>query len=438
MYRIALQLRHQAFPELAAGLRSRAVEIADAWMNVVREFMPQMDRLTIQELRNDIPAILEAVAKALASDDEEGLEQLRGIAEQHGFARFISEHDVADIFQEERLLRGVVVIKIEEALGRPVAEAEAASLHATIDVVLQQSVLAMIQRQQQALREAAEGEVKYLAFLSHDLNNNLAVVDAALSRLSRRLERAAGGGAMSQVEGIQAVNSLREAREAIRGTVSGMQRLLEHERLRKAGQAPTLRRVDLCALAQRIARRFEPEAERKRVPIEVRCTPPEADAALQTDEELLGLILQNLLGNAVKFSNRPDRPVAITITRAEGDEQARTKEQVAESGEGRRTAAGGTEGRRPGTRGWCIAIADQGPGITPQQRERLFQAFKRGQGLGQEGVGLGLAIVAQAARLLEAELTVDSAPGAGSTFTVVLPERALSRAGAAVPQMQPG
>src|SRR5690606_34552150 len=106
VYRIALQLRHQAFPELAASLRSRAEEIADDWMNVVREFMPQMERLTVEELRNDIPKILEAVAEALASDDERGLEHLRRVSSEHGFSRFITEHDVTDIFQEERLLRG--------------------------------------------------------------------------------------------------------------------------------------------------------------------------------------------------------------------------------------------------------------------------------------------------------------------------------------------
>jgi K+-sensing histidine kinase KdpD len=67
-------------------------------------------------------------------------------------------------------------------------------------------------------------------------------------------------------------------------------------------------------------------------------------------------------------------------------------------------------------------VSDEGPGIAPEVTQRIFEAFQRGEVHGQSGVGLGLAIAAQAAKLLEATLTVESRVGAGSTFRLALPE----------------
>ena len=71
---------------------------------------------------------------------------------------------------------------------------------------------------------------------------------------------------------------------------------------------------------------------------------------------------------------------------------------------------------------WELSVTDHGPGIAPQHRQRLFDAFARGETHGQPGVGLGLAIAAQAAKLLGGRLTFESEVGAGSTFRVLIPE----------------
>lgn len=406
---LADQFKHRAFPEVAAALRERAAPIADVWMALVREVMPQMERLDLEGLRNSIPLVLEAVAAALASAEHEGLEEVVRQAAEHGFSRCASEHDTVDLFQEERLMRGVIIVQVSEALGRAPDPAESAALHATIDLVMQSSVLAMIERKREQLRERLESEVKYLSFFSHDLNNNLSIVDAALARLARRLQRAAAGGGMDKADGLHAMTSLMVAREAIAATTAGMRRLLEHERLRKEGRRPAPKRVNLREAAERIAKRFTDEAQRKGIHMRIDCPGRGGDASLETDEELLGLVLQNLVGNAVKFTDRPGAAVQISIA------PARDGQPAAEAGAPEPPAG------RPG---WKIAVADEGPGIDAVQRARLFQAFKRGEGLGHEGVGLGLAIVAQAARLMEAEVRVDSSPGNGSVFTVALPERA--------------
>jgi signal transduction histidine kinase len=115
-----------------------------------------------------------------------------------------------------------------------------------------------------------------------------------------------------------------------------------------------------------------------------------------SDDGLLTLVLQNLLGNAVKYSSSGTIRIA-----------ARNKSK------GNNT-------------GWILSVSDQGPGIASENLNSLFDAFKRGETYGKPGVGLGLTIAAQAARLLGGELEVESKINAGSTFRLLLPSYAPS------------
>jgi signal transduction histidine kinase len=69
-----------------------------------------------------------------------------------------------------------------------------------------------------------------------------------------------------------------------------------------------------------------------------------------------------------------------------------------------------------------IQVADNGIGIEPEYQEKIFQVFQRLHTTDEyPGTGLGLAIVVKAARAMEGDVSVESAPGRGSTFTVRLP-----------------
>lgn len=114
------------------------------------------------------------------------------------------------------------------------------------------------------------------------------------------------------------------------------------------------------------------------------------------DEQLLRHILNNLLSNAVKYSP-PGSEVTFSLARR--DEQA------------------------------VIEIQDRGIGIPAQDQPRLFESFHRASNVeNRPGTGLGLAIVKKSVELHSGEISVDSAVGSGTRFTVVLPLHASERA----------
>src|SRR6185436_1340882 len=113
-------------------------------------------------------------------------------------------------------------------------------------------------------------------------------------------------------------------------------------------------------------------------------------AALRGDPGRLRQVLVNLVGNAVKFTANGEVVVRVQLASAAG-----------------RTAV------------LRFEVADTGIGITPEQRERLFQAFSQGdQSMARRygGTGLGLTISKQLVGLMGGDLEVQSEPGSGSIF----------------------
>ncbi|MFC0243276.1 sensor histidine kinase [Rhodopseudomonas telluris] len=111
--------------------------------------------------------------------------------------------------------------------------------------------------------------------------------------------------------------------------------------------------------------------------------------AVRSNGPMLQTILRNLVGNAIKFSPRG----SCVSVRCEADARSVT-----------------------------VEITDTGPGISEADLRRIFDAFQRGDKVGDtSGLGLGLYIVRETARLLRHPITVRSVEGEGSTFAVVLP-----------------
>jgi signal transduction histidine kinase len=381
-------LATRAFPKIAEALKARKGRVLRRWEQEVARLLPQADELTLVQLRDHLPQILDQAVEALAACHHSPLNELVEMTRSHGSMRFHQQFNVQELIVEYRLLRRILVEEINRGLGGRMKVGQVIVLNMAVDTAMQQGVMAFVQHQKEQLRAAGEVQSRYLSYLSHDLRNNLNGCTLMLEVLRQRL-----AGMDGFAEDVTDINTIQRS---IAETIAGMDRILQAERLRKQAVHPHVARVDLHALATDVARQAARGAEHKG--LSVRVDVP-AGAALDSDKELIGLVLQNLVGNAVKYSARGTVTVAARPRDTDGD---------------------GEEAGR--TRDWEISVTDQGPGISPQHRDRLFEAFSRGETHGQPGVGLGLAIAAHAARLLGGRLTVESEVGTGSTFRVVVPE----------------
>ncbi len=127
-------------------------------------------------------------------------------------------------------------------------------------------------------------------------------------------------------------------------------------------------------------------------------------AAIQTDVQRLRQILQNLLSNAFKFTEKGAVSLGVTLAKSgwtQGHSGLDSAEQVL-----------------------AFSVVDTGIGIPQDKHRIIFEAFHQGGGLSKrqsEGAGLGLSISSELARLLGGEIRVASNPGKGSAFTLYLP-----------------
>ena len=367
-----------SMPQAAALLRGRIDSIVRRWNEAVKEHLPDADPLTAKQVRTSIPAVLEKIALALESSDPGATNVLLEVGTAHGVARFQQNYDVTELLSEYRLLRRIVFEELHAAEGRPLGPDEVMAVNMGIDAAMQRGVTSFIEHQNRLLKSGTDAESKYLSFLSHDLRNNLNGVMLTLEVLARRLK-----GLPEYAEDVQDIQTLQRS---VSETIEGMNRLLQAERLRKNAVATNLAPVDLHALADDILTRPAVARRAAEKVLTMENAVP-AGAGAHSDRELLTLLLQNVVGNAVKYSTAGAVRVAA---RDEG-------------------------------RGWILSVSDQGPGIAPEHLDQLFQAFSRGETHGQSGMGLGLTIASHAARLLGSELKVESKLGSGSTFSVLLP-----------------
>ncbi|MCW3021655.1 MAG: domain S-box protein [Conexibacter sp.] len=211
---------------------------------------------------------------------------------------------------------------------------------------------------------------------SHDLSEPLRMVASFLSLLDRR-----------------SAEQLDEAgRDYLRQALDGagrMRHLIDDLLLysRVANEEPRREQVDLNALVAEVLQVLGPSIAAERATIDVGRLP-----TLEAEPVQLAQLLQNLIGNAVKFHGA-DRPPTVRVT-------------------ARRTIGGGV-----------LTVADDGIGIADADQERIFAMFTRLHGHDRfAGTGIGLAICRRIAERHGGRIYVESSVGRGSAFHVLLPD----------------
>ena len=153
-------------------------------------------------------------------------------------------------------------------------------------------------------------------------------------------------------------------------------------------QALEMAPVDLSMIARQAVADLQAVAPNRPIDATI------ADSAMVTGDALrLRQVVDNLLSNA-RVHTPGATPVHVTVTR---------------------------DGR-----GWVLAIADEGPGLSAEQQDHVFDRFWRADPArtrSRGGTGLGLAIVSSIVEAHHGSVDVHSAPGEGATFTVRIPRR---------------
>lgn len=233
-------------------------------------------------------------------------------------------------------------------------------------------------------REAEEASVqktRFLAAVSHDVRTPA----NAISLTADLIERTAGRtGAQAELPAMA-----RDLKASARSLVELVSDVLDLARLEagKIDLQPTT--FPLAATIEAELRQFRPLATSKN--LRLTASLPESRLCLHTDKMKLSRVLGNLVGNAIKFTEA-------------GEVQVRC-----EPGPG-----GGVR----------IAVADTGVGIAAADLPRIFDEFHQLRNPERDhskGTGLGLAICRRLADGLGCDLSVESTPGRGTTFTITLP-----------------
>jgi PAS domain S-box-containing protein len=233
------------------------------------------------------------------------------------------------------------------------------------------------------LRQAVRARDEFFSLASHELCTPLTSLQLQLEAITRALRR----------DPEQALQSGKLARRANAAATQAermgmlLDVMLDVSRI-AGGRLPLeYEDSDAAAIARAVATRMAAPAAEAGSTVEIQAAAREAG---RWDPLRLEQVLANLLSNAIKYGG--GRPITLTL----GGDAARLS----------------------------IAVRDQGIGIAPEQQARIFERFERAVSAhNYGGFGLGLWICRRIVDAMEGEISVESAPGRGATFTVMLPRQ---------------
>jgi light-regulated signal transduction histidine kinase (bacteriophytochrome) len=231
-------------------------------------------------------------------------------------------------------------------------------------------------RYSEGLKRSNEDLQRFAYVASHDLQEPLRTISSFLQLIEKRNRDLLDA----------------ESKEFISFAVSGANRLqiminnlLEYSRLESRGN-PFVR-VECGDILRKVIDDFRPEIERSNAIITFDDLP-----ALMADLGQLGQLFQNLVGNALKFQGEEPPRIHVAVRREE--------------------------------RNWVFSVRDNGIGIDPKYKDRIFVIFQRLHTMETyAGTGIGLSICKKIVERHGGRIWVESEPGKGSTFCFTIPAK---------------
>lgn len=237
-------------------------------------------------------------------------------------------------------------------------------------------------RRMEEEKSRALDEMKYRFFtnISHEFRTLLTLIITPVSSLLSRVR--------DPDEKAQLATVSRNAADLLQL----VNQLLDFRKMESGGEQLRLSGGNLDEFVAYTVAKFRPLAEQKGIALY--CTMEAKGLFIHFDRDKVGKILGNLLSNALKFTDRGGR-VTVTLSALIRDSHR-----------------------------WArLAVADNGCGIGAEDQRHIFDRFYRAdsQAATYAGSGIGLNMVAEYVRLHQGQIGVESQPGKGSTFTVLLP-----------------
>jgi signal transduction histidine kinase len=252
-----------------------------------------------------------------------------------------------------------------------------------------------IQDKSRQLAEASQHKSQFLANMSHELRTPLNAI-IGVSEMLR--------------EDAEAVNQDTEPLDRVLGAgrhlLALINDILDLSKIEAGRMELHLETFSLVPVITDVAKTIEPMAAKNGNRLVIDC--PADLGTIHADQTRFRQSLLNLASNANKFTEKG----TITIAAHQGQENGRDRVTV--------------------------AVADTGIGMTPEQMGKLFQEFSQASSATASkygGTGLGLAISRRFCQMMGGDITVESEPGRGSTFTIRLPRIVEAPKEGAVPSL---
>lgn len=245
-----------------------------------------------------------------------------------------------------------------------------------------------LQKKSQELEEAYKTKSAFLNTMAHELRTPLNVLIATMQLFT---EGFYGELTEKQIKGLEPMQ---------RNTVNLLNliaSILDLARLEARRVPVQVEEFRLKEITDELESSFVPLAKEKGIEMRLRLDEP--GLTLKSDKTKIRAVLQNLVGNAVKYTDRGEIDLRIGTSAAPDDDRA-------------------------GAGLLCIEVKDTGIGIKEADLPHIFEAFYMAEGVNRRkypGSGLGLCIVKRLLQLLHGDIQVRSEWGKGSTFAATLP-----------------
>ena len=386
------------FAEQGKAIAKKLIDIIDRDRKI-----PSSSYLGYSAIKDSLPTICQIILQAIADKNLSLVTPCQlEISERHGCVRSEQEFNPEEIVREFYLLKQIILAELRPQLLNCSPEEilqKLAFVDEAIEEIMENSFQSYAKNKQyqleklhqqifltnQELTRLIEDRQNNISYLTHEIKNPLTSIIGYSDLFIRqqKLLCAENNSSISNLSHIHQV--LQQGRKVLRLVNDSLEISSYQQGILKL----RFQKVNVCKLVEDITFGLKSSVEAKQLDLVTECLPEPLE--IETDSLRLQQIITNLLVNAIRYT--PSGKIELICHKKES--------HILE-----------------------IKITDTGVGIPESEQKRIFEPYFRStksQKSVPEGIGLGLAIVAQLVTILKGQITLFSEVNVGSTFTVTIP-----------------